>query len=153
MGNEGIPEVVTRYLNAYGEEETFRRKSKIAKALHESLVPEVTAAVAAAPNHEVHAELLGDAVVLGVELTMRSPEHLDSIKEELFKIQGGRCAGDGQAFALRNLTLDHILPQSKGGTDKADNLQLLCASCNAIKGDRDMDYLRMRLAQMDSGAK
>jgi 5-methylcytosine-specific restriction endonuclease McrA len=31
------------------------------------------------------------------------------------------------------LTMDHILPKSKGGKTTPDNLQLLCSRCNKIK--------------------
>lgn len=34
----------------------------------------------------------------------------------------------------QNLTLDHIYPWSKGGTDRLDNLQTLCRTCNSSKG-------------------
>ena len=31
---------------------------------------------------------------------------------------------------------DHVVPQSQGGSDHLDNLQLLCGACNSVKGDR-----------------
>ena len=34
------------------------------------------------------------------------------------------------------LTIDHIVPQSKGGTTRLENLQTLCRSCNSTKGSR-----------------
>jgi hypothetical protein len=35
-----------------------------------------------------------------------------------------------------NLTLDHILPRSRGGPDTPDNAVLVCKSCNSSKGDK-----------------
>lgn len=40
------------------------------------------------------------------------------------------------ACYLKNETLDHIIPLSKGGTHTWDNVQLAHMSCNAGKCDR-----------------
>ena len=62
-------------------------------------------------------------------------------RERLYGEQGGYCAGCGDHFQPRNLTVDHIIGTSVGGTDHIDNLQLLCAHCNSVKGGRGMEYL------------
>ncbi|NQY97326.1 MAG: HNH endonuclease [Henriciella sp.] len=39
-------------------------------------------------------------------------------------------------WAKQRVTVDHIIPRSKGGSDAAENLQLAHARCNKIKGNR-----------------
>ena len=57
-------------------------------------------------------------------------------RHQLFGKQEGRCGGCRVAFPFRNFTIDHVVPQSQGGSDHFDNLQLLCGACNSVKGDR-----------------
>jgi len=68
-----------------------------------------------------------------------------SHRNRLYGEQVGNCEGCGQHFQVQNLEVDHIIPRSKGGTDHIENLQLLCGSCNRIKGNRGMEYLKVKL--------
>ncbi len=52
------------------------------------------------------------------------------------------CGKKGTAFEL---TLDHIVPKSKGGKMIAENLVAACRPCNNRKADRTPDEARMPL--------
>ena len=67
-------------------------------------------------------------------------------KHVLYGEQEGHCAGCRVHFEFRNLTVDHVIPKSKGGSDHKTNLQLLCGHCNSVKGNRPMEYLLAQLA-------
>jgi site-specific DNA-methyltransferase (adenine-specific) len=68
-----------------------------------------------------------------------------SVKERLYKEQNGLCNACKTKFDIWNLETDHIIPKAKGGGDYYENYQLLCGSCNRIKGDRPMEYLRIKI--------
>ena len=73
-------------------------------------------------------------------------------KHILFGQQEGRCNGCRSAFEFRQLEVDHVIPQRAGGQDNIENLQLLCAHCNRVKGDRPQEYLVARLKELGIAA-
>jgi hypothetical protein len=44
------------------------------------------------------------------------------------------CAGCRRRFKLGNLTIDHIVPLPRGGSNCRSNMRLMCAPCNFAKG-------------------
>ena len=46
---------------------------------------------------------------------------------------------------FKNLTIDHIIPRSKGGKDTWENLVACCSSCNTKKGDKYLYETNMKL--------
>ena len=54
----------------------------------------------------------------------------------LFGQQEGRCNGCRSEFPFRVFEVDHVILQRAGSQDNIENLQLLCAQCNRVKGDR-----------------
>lgn len=56
-------------------------------------------------------------------------------KEMLYIAQDGECAYCGKRVRLRNMTIDHAIPLSRGGTDGMENMRISCKMCNRLKGD------------------
>ena len=63
-----------------------------------------------------------------------------------------RCNGCRSGFPFRVLEVDHIIPLGGGGQDNIKDLQLLCAHCNRVKGDRPQEYLMARLRELGIAA-
>ena len=55
-----------------------------------------------------------------------------SVKREVWRRDEGRCVECG---SKENLEYDHIIPFSKGGSNTARNIQILCENCNSSKRD------------------
>ncbi len=60
-----------------------------------------------------------------------------SIKLKVFQKDKYRCVECG---ANSDLTIDHIVPVSKGGSDLLHNLQTMCQSCNLKKSNKHTTF-------------
>jgi len=63
-------------------------------------------------------------------------------RENIFKRDGHQCQYCG---TNKNLTVDHVVPKSKGGKTVWGNLVTACKSCNAKKGDEELGESGMKL--------
>lgn len=58
----------------------------------------------------------------------------------IFKGDGFKCLACGKT---EQLTIDHIIPKAKGGSDRRNNLQTLCYECNQRKKTDIVDYRKV----------
>jgi 5-methylcytosine-specific restriction endonuclease McrA len=64
-------------------------------------------------------------------------------RRALFARDGWRCVYCGTAAS--RLTLDHVVPRSRGGDSVWENVVTACAPCNHRKGDRTLEEAMMEL--------
>jgi 5-methylcytosine-specific restriction endonuclease McrA len=63
-------------------------------------------------------------------------------RREVFRRDGHTCQ---YCNSTKRLTLDHVIPRSKGGQHRWDNVVAACETCNAIKGNRLLHETGMTL--------
>ena len=61
------------------------------------------------------------------------------------------CQYCGKQFSPSELTLDHVLPRSRGGDSTWDNLVACCKRCNHRKGNRTPEESGMHLLRRPRG--
>ncbi|MBS3944910.1 MAG: HNH endonuclease [Melioribacter sp.] len=64
-------------------------------------------------------------------------------RRNILKRDGHKCAYCGRGDLP--LTIDHVIPKSKGGDESWDNLVAACLPCNNKKGDRSPEDANMQL--------
>jgi hypothetical protein len=106
----------THYLN---NKEIYKEKARVWAKAH----PEVSRA-------SVHRR---NARLKSIEGTFTAQQW-----NKLVQICGDRCLKCNATN--KKLTIDHVVPISKGGTNWISNIQPLCLSCNSGKRDTAIDY-------------
>jgi 5-methylcytosine-specific restriction endonuclease McrA len=100
----------------------------------------------------------GEPFLQAVTFRMRVPEVLtlnryDRPREtavtfsrrNIFKRDHATCQYCGSRPGSAELTIDHVVPRSQGGTSRWDNCVLACVPCNARKANRTPAEAGMRL--------
>ena len=78
-------------------------------------------------------------------IDVRSRRNRVANRHRIFTRDRYRCQYCGRRGTAFDLTLDHILPKSRGGRTFAENLVTACRVCNNRKGDRTPEEARMPL--------
>jgi 5-methylcytosine-specific restriction endonuclease McrA len=66
-------------------------------------------------------------------------------RRNIFARDGNRCMYCNRRFPPGQLSLDHVLPRSRGGHTSWENVVACCVHCNIKKGGRTPQEARMRL--------
>lgn len=74
------------------------------------------------------------------------------LRFEIFKRDGFRCAYCGATPQQLPLHCDHVIPESKGGTDDPANLVTACRDCNGGKSNIPLEERRLRHVDLDPEA-
>ncbi len=66
-------------------------------------------------------------------------------KTNIFMRDKNTCQYCGLVFSRKQLTLDHVIPKSRGGQNTWKNLVTCCSTCNRLKDDRTPEEAKMVL--------
>jgi 5-methylcytosine-specific restriction endonuclease McrA len=73
------------------------------------------------------------------------PVHLAPTRRSIMLRDNYTCQYCGSVPGKGHLTLDHIIPRSRGGDTSWDNVVAACRPCNVRKGNRTPDEAHMAL--------
>ncbi len=68
-------------------------------------------------------------------------------RRNLFARDSNRCQYCGKKFPTSELSIDHVVPRSRGGDTTWENVVCSCVRCNVRKGGRTPEEAQMRLVK------
>lgn len=69
----------------------------------------------------------------------------DEERLQIYNKYGGKCAYCGCVLDYEEMTIDHILPIYRGGTNYPVNLNPCCKSCNRYKSSNTVEEFRKKV--------
>lgn len=77
-------------------------------------------------------------------------QHLHLNRRNVLARDGHQCQYCGRHLPIHQLSLDHIMPRSRGGMTTWENVVCACLTCNVKKGGRTPHEARMKLVRKPS---
>lgn len=76
----------------------------------------------------------------------RMPRHqIKFNRRNIFARDENTCQFCGRRFHTKDLSLDHVIPRSRGGSNTWENIVCACLKCNVRKGGRTPEEAGMKL--------
>ena len=83
----------------------------------------------------------------------KKPVFLSPTRSNIYWRDMYRCQYCCEKFAHNKLTLDHVIPKSKGGGKSWSNLVTCCTKCNQKKGNKTPEEAQMKLFSLPTMPK
>jgi hypothetical protein len=97
-------------------------------------------------NFDVQFKVCDPNLVIYKPSVIRVPKYVNThihkvplTRENVFKRDNHTCVYCGYNDNTKKLTIDHVIPQSKGGLNAWDNLVTACGRCNGAKADLTLE--------------
>jgi len=74
-------------------------------------------------------------------------------RRNIYLRDANTCQYCGKRFPTSELSLDHVIPRSRGGLDTWENLVCACTTCNSRKADKTVARAGMKLIQKPRALK
>jgi 5-methylcytosine-specific restriction endonuclease McrA len=102
------------------------------------------------PEHEdwvrsVNFEIQGPRVIRLLHYDLFPKSVVKFNRRNIFLRDENRCQYCGQKFPTHQLSLDHVVPRSRGGLANWENIVCACLRCNVRKGGRTPHEAGMKL--------
>ncbi|MBN2126638.1 MAG: HNH endonuclease [Deltaproteobacteria bacterium] len=101
-------------------------------------------------NQEIHSvsfTIRLPSVVRLLRMVKRPNTPVKFSRQNIYARDRYRCQYCGSRFATEELTYDHVLPKSRGGRTKWENIVTCCVECNRKKGGRTPEEAHMSLVR------
>ena len=85
------------------------------------------------------------SVIVLHKYVRKFPFRLSCNRKNVFWRDNCQCQYCGNVFKIDELTMDHVIPKSKGGKKVWENIVTSCSNCNSKKGSRTPEEANMPL--------
>lgn len=78
---------------------------------------------------------------------------LDELRKLVNNNYNKKCKYCKKLLRINNYQIDHLIPISKGGPSNIENLEIICATCNRIKGSLSYKHFMLLLTWLNTQDK